>query len=92
MFVELEELIRPTGFYRNKASSLIGLGQALVELEVEDLEAQGLRRPQVVGRGRQAGTVGRCGPGAGVGRGRVVEVGVHASESREVGSAYKASM
>src|SRR5271156_3620157 len=28
---ELEELIRPTGFYRNKASSLIGLGQALVE-------------------------------------------------------------
>jgi endonuclease-3 len=29
--VELEELIRPTGFYRNKANSLIGLGQALVE-------------------------------------------------------------
>ena len=28
---ELEELIRPTGFYRNKASSLMGLGQALVE-------------------------------------------------------------
>jgi endonuclease-3 len=28
---ELEELIRPTGFYRNKANSLIGLGQALVE-------------------------------------------------------------
>jgi endonuclease-3 len=28
---ELEALIRPTGFYRNKASSLIGLGQALVE-------------------------------------------------------------
>ena len=28
---ELEELIRPTGFFRNKASSLIGLGQALVE-------------------------------------------------------------
>ena len=28
---ELEELIRPTGFYRNKASSLIGLGQALVD-------------------------------------------------------------
>jgi endonuclease III len=28
---ELEELIRPTGFYRNKASSLIGLGAALVE-------------------------------------------------------------
>jgi len=29
--VELETLIRPTGFFRNKASSLIGLGQALVE-------------------------------------------------------------
>jgi endonuclease-3 len=28
---ELESLIRPTGFFRNKASSLIGLGQALVE-------------------------------------------------------------
>jgi endonuclease III len=27
----LENLIRPTGFYRNKAASLIGLGQALVE-------------------------------------------------------------
>lgn len=28
---QLEDLIRPTGFYRNKANSLIGLGQALVE-------------------------------------------------------------
>ncbi len=28
---ELEELIRPTGFFRNKAASLIGLGQALCE-------------------------------------------------------------
>ncbi|MCW4352711.1 endonuclease III [Hoyosella sp. YIM 151337] len=28
---ELEEFIRPTGFYRNKATSLIGLGQGLVE-------------------------------------------------------------
>lgn len=27
---ELEEMIRPTGFYRNKANSIIGLGQALV--------------------------------------------------------------
>jgi len=27
----MEELIRPTGFYRNKTSSLIKLGQALVE-------------------------------------------------------------
>ncbi|WP_156147266.1 endonuclease III [Mycobacterium lepromatosis] len=29
--VELENLIRPTGFFRNKAASLIRLGQALVE-------------------------------------------------------------
>ncbi|MGH3623170.1 MAG: endonuclease III [Sciscionella sp.] len=29
--VELEEMIRPTGFYRNKATSLIGVGTALVE-------------------------------------------------------------
>ena len=28
---ELEEMLRPTGFFRNKTSSLIGLGQALVE-------------------------------------------------------------
>jgi endonuclease III len=28
---ELEELIRPTGFYRNKATSIIGLGQALCD-------------------------------------------------------------
>lgn len=28
---ELEELIKPTGFFRNKANSLIGLGAALVE-------------------------------------------------------------
>lgn len=28
---ELEEMIRPTGFYRNKANSLMGLGAALVE-------------------------------------------------------------
>lgn len=29
--VELEEMIRTTGFYRNKASSLMGLGAALVD-------------------------------------------------------------
>ena len=28
---ELEEYLRPTGFFRNKTSSLIGLGQALLE-------------------------------------------------------------
>ena len=29
--VEFEEMIKPTGFYRNKAQSLIGLGQALLD-------------------------------------------------------------
>jgi endonuclease-3 len=29
--LEMEELIRPTGFFRNKTTSLIGLGTALVE-------------------------------------------------------------
>ena len=29
--IELEELIRPTGFYRNKATSLLGLGRELCE-------------------------------------------------------------
>ncbi|NLG54646.1 MAG: endonuclease III, partial [Rhodococcus sp.] len=28
---ELEEYLRPTGFYRNKANSLMGLGQGLLE-------------------------------------------------------------
>src|SRR5207248_6287133 len=28
---ELEEILKPTGFYRNKTDSLIRLGQALVE-------------------------------------------------------------
>ena len=28
---ELEDLVRPTGFFRNKATSLLGLGSALVE-------------------------------------------------------------
>ncbi|MCB1266330.1 MAG: endonuclease III [Mycobacterium sp.] len=28
---ELEQMIRPTGFYRNKANALMGLGRALVE-------------------------------------------------------------
>jgi endonuclease III len=28
---ELEDLLKPTGFYRNKTSALIGLGQALVD-------------------------------------------------------------
>ncbi len=36
---ELEELIRPTGFFRNKAGSLIGLGQRLEERHDGELPA-----------------------------------------------------
>ena len=36
---ELEELIRSTGFYRNKATSLIGLGAAVVERHGGELPA-----------------------------------------------------
>nr|WP_199429974.1 endonuclease III [Qaidamihabitans albus] len=48
--VELEEMIRPTGFYRNKATSLIGLGGALVERhggEVPGKQAQLVKLPGV---------------------------------------------
>ncbi|HEX7323388.1 MAG TPA: endonuclease III [Mycobacterium sp.] len=47
---ELEELIRPTGFYRNKTTSLIKLGQALVEKfdgEVPDTLAELVSLPGV---------------------------------------------
>lgn len=47
---ELEEMIRPTGFYRNKAASLINLGQALVERfdgELPDTMEELVRLPGV---------------------------------------------
>ncbi len=47
---ELEEIIRPTGFYRNKASSLINLGQMLVERfdgELPDTMEELVRLPGV---------------------------------------------
>jgi endonuclease III len=56
---ELEELIRPTGFFRNKATSLIGLGQALVERfdgEVPSTMAELVTLPGV---GRKTGNVVR---------------------------------
>ncbi|MGV0624984.1 endonuclease III [Mycolicibacter minnesotensis] len=47
---ELEELIRPTGFYRNKAAALINMGQALVERfdgELPDTMEELVRLPGV---------------------------------------------
>lgn len=55
--VELEQLIRPTGFYRNKAAALINLGQALVERfdgEVPDTIDELVRLP---GIGRKTANV-----------------------------------
>lgn len=54
---ELEELIRPTGFYRNKATSLIKLGQALVERYDGELPATMADLVQLPGVGRKTANV-----------------------------------
>ncbi len=54
---ELEALIRPTGFFRNKAASLIGLGAALVDRHAGQVPA---RLPELValpGVGRKTANV-----------------------------------
>ena len=55
--LELEEMIRPTGFYRNKTTSLINLGQALLtehDGEVPDTMAELVKLP---GIGRKTANV-----------------------------------
>jgi endonuclease III len=54
---ELESLIRPTGFFRNKASSLIGLGQALVERFDGDVPATMDELVTLPGVGRKTANV-----------------------------------
>jgi endonuclease-3 len=54
---ELEELIRPTGFYRNKATSLINLGQALVERYDGELPATMDELVRLPGVGRKTANV-----------------------------------
>ncbi|ALC04779.1 Endonuclease III [Corynebacterium deserti GIMN1.010] len=54
---ELEELIRPTGFYRNKASSLIGLGQALVTLYDGEVPGSLAQLVELPGVGRKTANV-----------------------------------
>jgi len=54
---ELEELIRPTGFYRNKAASLINLGQALVERHDGELPATMDELVRLPGVGRKTANV-----------------------------------
>lgn len=55
--IELEELIRPTGFYRNKAGSLINLGQALVERFDGELPASMAELVKLPGVGRKTANV-----------------------------------
>ena len=54
---ELEELIRPTGFFRNKASSLIGLGAALVERHDGEVPGRLEDLVQLPGIGRKTANV-----------------------------------
>ncbi|MDQ2628652.1 MAG: endonuclease III [Actinomycetota bacterium] len=54
---ELEELIRPTGFYRNKTTSLIKLGQALVERYDGELPATMDDLVRLPGVGRKTANV-----------------------------------
>ncbi|HTM84914.1 MAG TPA: endonuclease III [Mycobacterium sp.] len=54
---ELESIIRPTGFYRNKAASLIGLGQALVERFDGEVPASMAELVTLPGVGRKTANV-----------------------------------
>jgi endonuclease-3 len=54
---ELEELIRPTGFFRNKTSSLIGLGAALVERHGGELPRRMDQLVALPGIGRKTANV-----------------------------------
>ena len=54
---ELEALIRPTGFFRNKASSLIGLGAALVERHGGEVPGRLEDLVQLPGIGRKTANV-----------------------------------
>ncbi|UGT65045.1 endonuclease III [Nocardia asteroides] len=54
---ELEEFIRPTGFFRNKTSSLIGLGQAVLERHDGELPHTLDELVQLPGIGRKTANV-----------------------------------
>ena len=54
---ELEELIRPTGFYRNKATALIKLGQALEERFDGEVPATMVELVTLPGVGRKTANV-----------------------------------
>jgi endonuclease-3 len=53
----LEAIIRPTGFYRNKTRSLIGMGRALVERHGGEVPRTMAALTQVPGAGRKTANV-----------------------------------
>ncbi len=54
---ELEEMVRSTGFYRNKATSLVGLGAALVERHGGEVPARLGQLVELPGVGRKTANV-----------------------------------
>ena len=54
---ELEAQIRPTGFFRNKAASLIGLGRALVERHAGEVPRRMEQLVELPGVGRKTANV-----------------------------------
>ncbi|WHT23427.1 endonuclease III [Crossiella sp. CA-258035] len=54
---ELEEYIRPTGFFRNKANSIMGLGAALVEKHAGQVPKRLVDLVQLPGVGRKTANV-----------------------------------
>jgi endonuclease-3 len=56
---ELEELIRPTGFFRNKARSLLGMAQALVDEHVGEVPRDIRELTALPGVGRKTANVVR---------------------------------
>jgi len=65
---ELEEMLRPTGFYRNKAASLIRLGQSLVDKHRGEVPRKLEQLVELPGIGRKTANViiGNAFGGAGI--------------------------
>ncbi|NIM00620.1 MAG: endonuclease III, partial [Acidobacteria bacterium] len=54
---ELEELIRTTGFFRNKARSILGLGRALAERHAGEVPREMAELVRLPGVGRKTANV-----------------------------------
>ncbi len=78
---ELEELIRPTGFYRNKAKSLLGMAGALVERHGGEVPAAMAELVTLPGVGRKTANV-VLGNAFGIDEGVVVDTHVRRVSGR----------